>query len=437
LLTELFLLIILITLNGFFAASEIALISLNDNKIKLMAEEGNKKAQVLKDILSEPSKFLATIQIGITLAGFLASAFAADTFSDHLVALVKTTALPVSEYLLKKVAVLFITIILSYFTLVFGELVPKRVAMQKAEAISFLVVSPLRFLSTVASPFVKLLSVSTNFIAGLFGISPTAKEEEVTEEEIRMMVDVGEEKGTIDESEKEMINNIFEFDNKVVEDIMTHRTEIIGIPITASLPEVIELINQYKYTRFPVYEDNLDNIVGILNIKDLIRQVDTNNPEFKLEKMIRKPYFVPTSKKIDELFKELQARKTHMAVAIDEYGGTAGIITIEDLVEEIVGNILDEYDEEEKEFEKLDENTYLINGMTSLEQVKDLLGMDFPTEDYDTLNGFLIGQLGRIPEEKETPVVEFNGVVFKVEKITEKRISRVKAIKAGQENFKC
>jgi len=431
LLTEFLILLILIVLNGFFAASEIALISLNDNKIKLMAEEGNKKAQVLKDILSEPSKFLATIQIGITLAGFLASAFAADTFADHLVALVKTTALPVSEYLLKKVAVLFITIILSYFTLVFGELVPKRVAMQKAEAISFAVAAPLRVLSSVVSPFVKLLSASTNFIAGLLGIDPNADGENVTEEEIRMMVDVGEEKGTIDESEKEMINNIFEFDNKIVEDIMTHRTEIVGIPITASLQEVIELINQYKYTRFPVYEDNLDKIVGILNIKDLIRLVEHQNRDFRLEKIIRKPYFVPTSKKIDELFKELQAKKTHMAVAIDEYGGTAGIITIEDLIEEIVGNILDEYDEEEKEFEKVEENTYLINGKTSLERVKDLLEVDFPTEDYDTLNGFLIGQLGRIPDEKETPVVEFNGIVFKVEKITERRISRVKAIKAN------
>ncbi|HEY8391267.1 MAG TPA: hemolysin family protein [Capillibacterium sp.] len=430
-LTEFLILLILIVLNGFFAASEIALISLNDNKIKLMAEEGNKKAQVLKDILSEPSKFLATIQIGITLAGFLASAFAADTFADHLVAMVKTTALPVSEYLLKKVAVLFITIILSYFTLVFGELVPKRVAMQKAEAISFAVAAPLRVLSSVVSPFVKLLSASTNFIAGLLGIDPNADGENVTEEEIRMMVDVGEEKGTIDESEKEMINNIFEFDNKIVEDIMTHRTEIVGIPITASLQEVIELINQYKYTRFPVYEDNLDKIVGILNIKDLIRLVEHQNRDFRLEKIIRKPYFVPTSKKIDELFKELQAKKTHMAVAIDEYGGTAGIITIEDLIEEIVGNILDEYDEEEKEFEKVEENTYLINGKTSLERVKDLLEVDFPTEDYDTLNGFLIGQLGRIPDEKETPVVEFNGIVFKVEKITERRISRVKAIKAN------
>ncbi|NLY92317.1 MAG: HlyC/CorC family transporter [Firmicutes bacterium] len=428
-ISEILLLLILIGLNAFFAASEIALISLNENKIKFMADEGNKKAQQLKNILSEPSKFLATIQIGITLAGFLASAFAADTFADQLVALIQTTQIPVSEYILKKAAVLFITIILSYFTLVLGELVPKRVAMKKAESISFSVVSPLHFLSTIASPFVKLLTASTNFIVGLLGMDPNADEENVTEEEIRMMVDVGEEKGAIDESEKEMINNIFEFDNKIVEDIMTHRTDIVGIPITASLKEVIDLINQYKYTRFPVYEDNIDKIIGILNIKDLIRLVEDGNREFKLEKIIRKPYFVPASKKIDELFKELQSRKTHMAVAIDEYGGTAGIITIEDLIEEIVGNILDEYDEEEKEFEKLDEHTYLIDGLTSLERVKDLLEVDLPTGDYDTLNGFLIGRLGRIPDEDETPVIEFNGVVFKVEKITEKRISKVKACK--------
>lgn len=428
-ISELLLLLILIVLNAFFAASEIALISLNDNKIRIMAEEGNKKAQLIANVLSEPSKFLATIQIGITLAGFLASAFAAEHFADRLVTLVKATRVTVSESILKNFAVVVITIILSYFTLVLGELVPKRLAMNKAERISFLVISPLSFLSVVTSPFVKLLTVSTNFVVRLFGVDPHAEERSVTEEEIRMLVDVGEEKGTIDLSEKEMINNIFEFDNKVVSEIMTHRTEIAGIPITAGLNEVLDVIRETKFTRFPVYEDNLDNIVGILNVKDLLELVEIKDQDFDLKKIIRQPYFVPESKKIDELLKDLQSTKTHMAVAIDEYGGTAGIVTIEDLLEEIVGNILDEYDEEEKEFEKLDENTFLINGAINLERVKELLDVNLPLDDYETLGGFLTGQLGRIPKEGENPIIEYEGLVFKVEEVVEKRITKVKACK--------
>ncbi|MFY9393495.1 MAG: hemolysin family protein [Halanaerobiales bacterium] len=419
---------LLIALNAFFAASEIALISLNENKLRYMAEEGNKKASQLLKILGDPSKFLATIQIGITLAGFLASAFAADTFAEPLVELIKKTQIPVSETVLKNIAVIFITLVLSYFTLIFGELVPKRLAMKKTETISFFVVSPLIALSTVTSPFVKLLSVSTNFVVRLFGIDPAAEEEMVTEEEIRMLVDVGEEKGAIDENEREMINNIFEFDNKEVCDIMTHRTEIVGIPITASIKEIMDIVKEAKFTRYPVYEENIDDIIGILNIKDFIQLTEDRN-DFCLKNIIRQPYFVPSSKKADELFRELQSTKTHMAVVIDEYGGTAGIVTIEDLLEEIVGNIFDEYDEEEKEFEKLDENTFIISGVTSLDRVTEVLDVDLPVDDYDTLSGFIIGQLGRIPEEGETPEVEFEEIVFKVEKVEEKRIARVKACK--------
>jgi putative hemolysin len=431
LITELLLLLVLIALNAFFAASEIALISLNDNKIRLMAEEGNKKAVLLKKLLSEPSRFLATIQIGITLAGFLASAFAAESFADRLVIFLKAKQVPISESVLKTIAVILITVILSYFTLVLGELVPKRLAMKKAESISFFVASPLNFLSVVASPFVRLLTASTNFFVRLFGVDPNADEEQVTEEEIRMMVDVGEERGAIDESEKEMINNIFEFDNKIVSDIMTHRTDIVGISISSGLKDAISLINREKYTRFPVFEDDIDNIVGILHVKDLLQFLEDNvHEDFNLKKIIRRPYFIPASKKTDELFKDLQSTKTHMAITIDEYGGTAGIVTIEDLIEEIVGNIFDEYDEEEKEIEKLDENTFIINGALSLDKAKDFLEVELPTEDYETLSGFLIGQLGRIPGEEEKPVLEFDGVVFKVEKIIEKRISKVKVCKA-------
>lgn len=426
--TEILFLLVLIVLNAFFAASEIALISLNDNKIRVMAEDGNRKAKLLKNLLGEPSRFLATIQIGITLAGFLASAFAAESFSGRLVNLIKETGIPVPDFWLKTISMVLITLILSYFTLVLGELVPKRLAMKKAESISMFAVGPLTFLSAIASPFVKLLTFSTNFFVRLFGVDPHADDEEVTEEEIRMMVDVGEEKGTIHETEKRMINNIFEFNNKTVTSIMTHRTDIIALPVGAKLDEVISLINTEKYSRIPVYEENIDNIIGTLHSKDLIEYIPDNciNETFDLKSIIRQPYFVPASKRTDELFKELQRNKTHMAIIIDEYGGTAGIVTLEDLIEEIVGNIFDEDDEEEKDFDKIDENTFIINGSASLDAVNDYLEVMLPIEEYETLSGFVIGRLGRIPGKKDHPTVEFNGLLFKVEEVEEKRVSKVK-----------
>jgi putative hemolysin len=433
LFTEFLVLIILIVLNAFFAASEIALISLNDNRIRLKAEEGNKKAIQIKKLLDEPSRFLATIQIGITLAGFLASAFAADSFAGRLVTLIKRTGVQVPEVWLKNISVILITIILSYFTLVLGELVPKRLAMKKTDSISNFVVGPLNFLSSVTSPFVSLLTASTNFVVRLFGVDPSEEDEEITEEEIRMLVDIGGEKGTIDQSEREMINNIFEFDNTIVTDIMTHRTDIVAIPRDADLEDVISLIKRSKYSRFPIYEDGIDNIVGVLHAKDLIKYVyseDFKKDNFKLDKIIRDPYFIPSSKMTDELFTELQKNKVHMAIIIDEYGGTAGIVTMEDLIEEIVGNIFDEYDEDEVYFEKQDEHTYIVNGIIDLDLVEEYFDVKLPVDEYETLSGFIIGQLGRIPEEGEKFEIEFNDLIFKIEEVCDKRITKLKICKA-------
>lgn len=427
-LTDILFLLILIFVNAFFAASEIALISLNDTKIRLMAEGGSKRAGLLRKLLAEPSRFLATIQIGITLAGFLASAFAAERFSDVLASLIQGTGIAIDAGVLKTLSLILNTLVLSYFTLVFGELVPKRVAMQKAESISMLAARPLTILSAVTGPFVKFLTLSTNFFVRLFGVDPDQDDEEVTEEEIRMMVDVGEEKGTICGAEKEMINNIFEFNNKTADEIMTHRTDIVALPVSAGLGEILTLIREEKYTRFPVFEETIDNIVGILHVKDLIRYLDDSEDkaDFDLKRIIRPPFFVPQSKKTDVLFRELQKSKNHMAIIIDEYGGTAGIVTIEDLMEEIFGNIFDEYDEEEPEIVKVDDTTYVISGQTSLDVVRDLLKVELPVDEYVTLSGFVIGQLGRIPRDDEKPEIEFNGILFKVIRVEEKRIEKLK-----------
>ncbi len=427
---EILILGVLIIVNAFFAASEIALISLNDNKVKLLAESGDKKAKMLYQLLSEPSSFLATIQIGITLAGFLASAFAAESFAGSLASMLHEFGVPISQKLLGTISVFVITIVLSYFTLVLGELVPKRLALQRADIISNFAVMPLIILSKVSSPFVRLLTASTNFIVRLFGVDPNAEDENVTEEEIRLMVDVGKEKGTIQEVEKIMINNIFEFDNKSVSDIMTHRTNIIAIPLNYNLQETVQLANIEKYTRFPVYEEDIDHIVGILHVKDLLQFIEKcDENTFILKELLREPYFILESKPINQLFKEMQMNNIHMAIAIDEYGGTDGVVTIEDVIEEIVGNIFDEYDErgiDEEEIIELGDEVYLIPGTTSLYVVEDLLGIDITDEDYDTVSGFVIGQLGYIPDEGEKPEIYYQDFSFSVEEMHDKRILQVR-----------
>lgn len=429
--SDFLILIVLILLNAFFASSEIALISLNDNKIKQMAKEGHKKAGLLVQLLSEPSKFLATIQIGITLAGFLASAFASETFAEKLVLLLTPLNLPLSVSLLKKICVVIITIILSYFTLVFGELVPKRIAMKKAEPIAMFVVRPLTLLLALTLPFVRFLTFSTNICVRILGMNPHEKDEEITEEEIRLLVDVGEETGAIHEDEKHMINNIFEFNNKTVVEIMTHRTDIIAVSKEASFEEVIACIKEERFSRIPVYDNNIDNIVGIFYSKDLLQFLDTNydKSSFDLKSMIREPYFVPFSKKTDELFREMKEKNIHIAIILDEYGGTAGLVSLEDLIEEIVGNIFDEDDEVEKEIEVINETTFIALGSVNLDDLRKVINVNFDDPFHDTLGGFLIGKLGKIPNDHEKISLEFENHVFKVLDVEDKKISKVRISK--------
>lgn len=426
-LSDILVLFILVLLNAFFAASEIALISLNDTKIKIQADEGDKKAQLLVSLLSEPSKFLATIQIGITLAGFLASALAAENFSGELVALIQRTGIAIPEAILKSGALLIITIVLSYFTLVLGELVPKRLAMKRPEPIANFVAQPIRILMIVTNPFVRFLTFSMNVIVSLLGVNPNEEDKAITEEEIRMMVDVGEEKGTIDESEKRMINNIFEFNNKVVTEIMTHRTDIVAVGHDVSLSEIITLINTEKYSRIPVYEEQIDNIIGIVHAKDIMTFVTQGGEaaDFEVNTIMRKPYFVPFSKRIDILLKEFQQHKTHMAIIIDEYGGTEGLATLEDLLEEIVGNIFDEDDEVEREIEHLSDGKWCVSGSADLDEVNERLGLDLPEDDYETLGGFFIGQLGHIPEKAQQQSVLYGGASFVVKSLDDRKIGKI------------
>lgn len=428
-ISQLFVLLILILLNAYFAASEIAFISLNDAKIEKQAKEGNKKAKQIEKMLKNPSKFLATIQIGITLAGFLSSAFASDTFADILAPALNRIFPIISQEVFRGISIVIITIILSFFTLVFGELVPKRMAMKYYEKIAYATIGVIRIISVLAAPFVKILTFVTNFVSKLFGVSEN-EEEIVTEEEIKMMIDEGEEKGTIQEDEKEMIHNIFEFNDIAVSEVMTHRTDVYGVDIHSDIEEILKELGEYKYSRIPVYDETIDDIVGILFIKDLLKYVNSKKT-IKIKNIMREAYFVSENKPINELFKDLQKNKMQMAIVIDEYGGTAGLVTMEDLLEEIVGNIFDEYDEVEDEYKKIDDNTFLFSGSISINELKKIMNVNIKEGDYDTLSGYLLELLGRVPEDDENPTVETENIVYKIEKYEEKRILWVKACKIG------
>ena len=426
-ISQLIFLFILILLNAYFAATEIAFISLNDAKIEKQAKDGNKKAKQIQKMLKNPSKFLATIQIGITLAGFLSSAFASDAFAGMLAPVLNEWMPFISIATWQNISIVIITIILSFFTLVFGELVPKRLAMKYYEKISFATIGVIKGISVVTAPFVKLLTWSTNLVSKIFGVGEQ-EEEIVTEEEIKMMVNQGEEKGSIEENEKELINNFFEFNDIIASEIMTYRTDIYAIEMNEDIYGILDEIDEYKYSRIPVYEETIDDIKGILFLKDILKLVSTRK-EFKIADIMREAYFVPESKPIDEIFEELQANKMQMAIVVDEYGGTAGLLTMEDILEELVGNIFDEYDDVEVEYKRLDDNTYLIDGSVSLYEMKKILDIELPEGDYETLSGYLIEKLGRLPEENEHPVIEDEHLTYKIEEYEDRRIKWVKVCK--------
>ncbi len=429
-LFKLLLLLALIIINAFFAMSEIAIISLNDTKVQRMAEEGNKKAKQVVKLTANSSKFLSTIQIGVTLAGFLTSASASQSFAVPLTNYLASTSLIyyVSKSFINVVLVVVITIITSYFSLVLGELAPKRIAMQIPEKLSFRVVGILLFVARVTAPFVKFLALSTNGVVRLFGFDPNADEEQMTEEEIRMMVDVGGEKGVIETSQKEMINNIFEFDDLDVGDIMTHRTDMTAIEVTKSLEEVAELAVENGYSRIPVFEEDPDNIVGVLYAKDLLKYVGKTLPKsLKIPDVMRQALYVPETQTCGDLFKTMTESHMQFAIVVDEYGGTAGIATLEDVLESIVGNIQDEYDDEEEEISMINENTFTVDGTIDIDEIDELVGVELTEGEYDTLGGFLISLLGYLPAEGSEEIhVDYENLHFTILNVEERRIGKVR-----------
>ena len=424
-LLSILILVLLTAINAFFAASEIAVISLSEVKLRKQAEEGDRRAKKLLALMQAPDNFLSAIQIAITLAGFLNAAFAADSFADPLTQWlyeeVGFTALPVS--VLSTLMVILVTIILSYFTLVLGELVPKRVAMKKTEGVARATVGVVWAVATVFRPVIWLLSKSTNGVLRLLHIDPKAAEEDVSEGEIRMMVDLGEERGAIQSNEKELIDNIFEFNNTTAEDVMVHRTDMVMIWVGDTPEEILRTIRDSGISRFPVYDEDADDIVGILNTRDYLLNAQLPKPK-PLRELLRSAYFVPESVRTDVLFRDMQSKKVHLAIVVDEYGGTSGLVTMEDLLEEIVGNIYDEFDpQEEKDIEQVDQNLWRISGSCDLEQVSEVLGMEFPEEvESDTLGGLVFAQLSAIPQDGSQVEVDTCGLHIKVLELTDRRV---------------
>ncbi|MDO5018249.1 MAG: hemolysin family protein [Lagierella massiliensis] len=421
-------LLILTALNGFFAAAEMAVVSVDRKKINYLSEEkNNKRAKILLNLVKEPSRFLSTIQVGITLAGFFSAGSASIGLSKELAKVFNELGIPYSENL----SFVVLTVILAYFNLVFGELVPKRIALQNAEKFSLGSISIINFFYKIMRPFVFLLSATTNGVLRLLGQDISGMEAKVTLEEIKSIVEVGQEQGIIDPVEREMIDSVISFDDTLAEDIMTARTEVFCIDILTPVDEYIDQMMELKYSRIPVYEDDIDNIIGILYIKDFMKEAYENGfNNVDIRKIIKPAFFVPERKNINDLFLELQESKVHFAVLIDEYGGFSGIVTMEDLIEEIMGDIYDEYDVDEPDFKVINENTFLIKGNLEIDELNYRLGSKFDedTEDYDTVAGLIFFHLGYIPRDGEKPSLDVDGVKFNVEIVKNKRIELVKVI---------
>lgn len=409
--------LILIGLNAIFACAEIAVISMNDNKLAKMVADGDKRAIRLARLTSQPARFLATIQVAITLSGFLGSAFAAENFSSVFVNWLIGIGVTISPNLLESIAVVITTLILSYFTLVFGELVPKQIAMRKAEPLALGLSGVISGIAKAFSPIVTFLTFSTNRVLHLFGIDSNQEDENNCEEEIRMIVDVGSENGTIDLEEKQMIQNVFEFDDIAAEEIATHRKDVQVLYIEDSMEQWREVIYNSRHTQFPICEESADHIIGVLDTKVYFRLEDKSRDSV-MKCAVSNAHFVPDTVRADTLFRNMKNERYTMAIVLDEYGGMTGIITIHDLVEQLVGNLVDEDREKDTELIRLvEDDTWEIHGSATIQEISEVLGVALSNEEYDTFNGLVFHTLGCIPEDGTDVKLTVDNILIEVMEI--------------------
>ena len=425
LLLQLLFLGFLILLNAFFASSEVALISLKPATVRRLGTEGGRRGRRLAELVGNSGRFLATVQVGVTFAGFMASAFAADTFSEPVTDWLYGVGVQLfSKKILGGVIMVAITVSLSYISLVFGELVPKQLGLRYAEAVALNVAGPIDFIARVTAPFVWFLNASVNFVLRLFGVTP-GNSQEVTEEEIRMMVDIGEENGAIESDEKRMIENVFEFNNTTAAEVMTHRTEMVALDIEASPEEVEKVLMSCGFSRVPVYREDIDEIIGFLHFREYLSAKVQGNSAPDIRKLLKPVYLAPETMRANILFRNMQSKKFGMAIILDEFGGTSGLVTIEDLLEEIVGSLYDEYDEADIEIEPLGEGEWRIDGTMRLDEISRRLDLSLPEEEYDTIGGLVFGMLNEVPTVGAAVELPASGISIRVESVEERRVDKV------------
>ncbi|MDD3128956.1 MAG: hemolysin family protein [Candidatus Izemoplasmatales bacterium] len=423
-MTDIYILIfifVLILVNGFFAASEMAMVSVNPNKILELAQKGNKKAIILKNITVDSTKYLSAIQVAITLAGFLSSAIAGSNLANNFVDYFAKINIVIPQNL----AVVIITILLSFITLVFGELVPKKIALNNPVKFALFSARAIKVTLIITKPAVWLLSITTTGVVKLFGLDKNKEIEGTTESEIRQLIRSGQRQGLYQKEEKEMLENIFRFDDIEVTSIMTPRTEVFGINLELTKDEILDTIIKANYSRIPVYEKTIDNIKGIIHVKDVLTEAKkTGLKRINYKKLLREPFYVPGNMKINFLFKKMQEENHQIAVILDNYGGIDGIITMEDILEEIVGNIYDEFDEVQNSIKEIDEFNFLVDGLIQIQDLNRFLNINL-SDEYDTLSGFIIENLGYIPKKASNEIVEKDDLIFEVKSVKKNRIDKV------------
>lgn len=418
-----FVLIIVFTLlNAVFASAEIAVISMKETRLKHLADAGDKRAKKIYALIEQPSRFLATIQVAITLSGYLNSAFASDNFADIIVGALLNAGVPIPERTMRSIAVFCVTVVLSYISIVLGELIPKRIAMRNSESLSLLLAPILHGISRIFAPIVSLLTFSSNTLLRLIGIDPTDDEEQITKEEIQMMLMEGNEQGVIDTQENEFIQNVFEFHDVSAEQICTHRSEVIALDMEDGIENWHETIRNNRYSYYPVYEDTRENIIGILDTKEYFRLEDKSLESVR-EKAVKPAFFVPENIKAVKLFSEMKHTRSYFSILLNEYGEMAGIVTLHDLVEELVGEIYEEDEQTGDKIRQLSAGVWSVKGDAEIDDVKKELNIDIPDEDCDTFNGFVYHIIDRIPEDGSQFTCEACGMTIHVHTVKNHMIS--------------
>ena len=431
---EIFIIIVLILLNGFFAAAEIALISVRRSRLKELAQNGSRKAGIILNILEDPSRLFATIQIGVTFVGFLAAAIAAVSTYKILAEWISRLPVWFISSNSQPIAVALVTVIVSFFTLIFGELAPKNIALKHAEALALMVADPLNLMAKGAKPLIWLLAKSSDLVLSLFGIKKVHNNQLVTEDEIRSLLRAGHEQGLLDRSETEMIHGIFELGQTTAKEVMVPRIDMVSAEDSLTLGKVLKLMDQSGHSRLPVFHDTVDNIVGFVHDEDVNRALKTKERSASIADIIRPAHFVPDSKKLDSLLEDFKVWKTHSAIVVDEYGGTAGMVTLDDVVEEIVGDIRDEFDTELPHYKRIDDRTCRIDARMDIEELNESLGTEFPTEGYETFGGFIYDIAGKVPtvgDKLRWPLAD-PAWEFVVENVSRRRIISVRAKRLGK-----